>query len=148
VKTYWGIGGTTLHILDLGTRSRRVASFTPRPLYPQSKSARYPLDRNPVGPHSRSVRGDEEKRSQSLPGLEPPISQPVDHRYTTELTRFPLLPTGTDKNRMFSTNFRIDQLTPEFIEIRSEMHCTDMICPTPFHFVVKPNNYQNAHFIV
>jgi hypothetical protein len=36
---------------------------------------------------SRSGRGGEEKNSQPLPGLEPPtINQPVDQRYTTELS--------------------------------------------------------------
>jgi hypothetical protein len=38
------------------------------------------------GPQSRSERGGEEKNSQPLPGLEPPI-QPVVQRYTTELSR-------------------------------------------------------------
>jgi len=32
-------------ILDLGTRRRRVDSFTFRPLYPQGKSPWQPLDR-------------------------------------------------------------------------------------------------------
>jgi hypothetical protein len=31
--------------LELGTSWRLVASFTHRPLYPQGKSPRYPLDR-------------------------------------------------------------------------------------------------------
>jgi hypothetical protein len=42
-----------------------VASFTPRPLYPQVKSPLYPLDRRLGGPQSRSGRGDEEKSSQA-----------------------------------------------------------------------------------
>jgi hypothetical protein len=57
-------------------------NFTPRPLYPQRKSPWYPLDRTLGGPQSRSGRGGEEKNSQPLPGLEPPIIQ----RYTTELS--------------------------------------------------------------
>jgi hypothetical protein len=40
------------------------------------------------GPQSRSGHGDEEKISQQLPGLEPPIVQPVDQHYTTELSQF------------------------------------------------------------
>jgi hypothetical protein len=41
-----------------------------------------------LGPQSRSGRsGGEEKNSQPLPGLEPPIIQPVAQHYTTELTR-------------------------------------------------------------
>jgi hypothetical protein len=38
-------------------------------------------------PQSRSGRGGEEKNLSPLPGFEPPIIQPVDQRYTTELTR-------------------------------------------------------------
>jgi len=37
---------------------------------------KYSLDRRMVGSQSRSGRGGEEKNSQSLSGLEPPISQP------------------------------------------------------------------------
>jgi hypothetical protein len=36
---------------------------------------------------SRSLRGDEEKNSQLLPGLEPPFIRPVAQCCTTELTR-------------------------------------------------------------
>jgi hypothetical protein len=49
---------------------------------PRGKSPWYPLDRNLDGPQSRSGRGGEEKNSQSLPGLEPPIMQLVTKRYT------------------------------------------------------------------
>jgi hypothetical protein len=49
-------------------------------LYPQKKSPRYLLDRRLGGSQSRSGRGGEEKNSQPLPRLEPPIIQ----RYTTE----------------------------------------------------------------
>jgi hypothetical protein len=38
-------------------------------------------------PQSRSGGGGEEKNSQPLPGLEPPIIQLVAQRYTTELSR-------------------------------------------------------------
>jgi hypothetical protein len=44
------------------------------------------MDRKLGGPQSRSGRGGEEKNSQSLPALEPPIIQPVAQRYTTELS--------------------------------------------------------------
>jgi hypothetical protein len=54
----------------------------------QGKSPWYPLYRRLAGPQSRYGRGCEEKSSQSLPGLEPPIIQPVAQRYTTELSRF------------------------------------------------------------
>jgi hypothetical protein len=54
----------------------------------QGKSLCYPLDGRLNVPQSRSGRGDEEKNSQPLPGLEPPIIQPVAQRYTTELSCF------------------------------------------------------------
>jgi hypothetical protein len=40
------------------------------------------------GPQSRSGRGGEEKNSQPLPRLEPPIIHPVAQRYTAELSLF------------------------------------------------------------
>jgi hypothetical protein len=55
-------------------------------LHPQ-KRALLTLDKRLGGPQSRSGRGGEEKNSQHLPGLEPPIIQPVAQRYTTELSR-------------------------------------------------------------
>jgi hypothetical protein len=67
IKTYWMSGGIAPCILDLGTRRRWVVSFTPWPLY-----SRYPLDRRPAGPQSRSGRGGEEKNSQPPPGIETP----------------------------------------------------------------------------
>jgi hypothetical protein len=54
-----------------------VVSFTPRPLYRQGKSPWYPLDRRLGEPQSLSGRGGEEKNSQPLLGIEPPIIQPV-----------------------------------------------------------------------
>jgi hypothetical protein len=42
-----------------------------------------------VGSQSVYGHGDEEKNSQPLPSLEPPIIQPVAQRYTTELSRVP-----------------------------------------------------------
>jgi hypothetical protein len=62
-----------------------------QPLYPQGKSPWYPLDRRLDGPQSRSGRGGEEKNSQPVPGLEPPIIQPVTQRYTTRLSRLLVL---------------------------------------------------------
>jgi hypothetical protein len=84
MMAYWGSEGRAL---DLAIRWRWVVSFTPRPLYPQGRSPWYPLDRKLGGPQSRSGRGGEEKNSQPLPGLEPPIIQPVAQRYTTEHSR-------------------------------------------------------------
>jgi hypothetical protein len=43
------------------------------------------LDRRLGGPQTRSGRDGEEKYSQPLLGIEPPIIQPVAQSYTTEL---------------------------------------------------------------
>jgi hypothetical protein len=66
-----GVLGELHSSFDLGTRWRRVVSFTPRPPYPQGNSPRYPLDRRLGGPQIRSGRGGEEKNSQPPPGFEP-----------------------------------------------------------------------------
>jgi hypothetical protein len=70
----------------LSTRWRWVVSFTSRPLHPQGKSPKYPLHRRLGGPQSWSERDGEEKNSQPLPKLEPPIIQSVIQPYTTELS--------------------------------------------------------------
>jgi hypothetical protein len=44
------------------------------------------LDRRLGGPQSRSGRGDEEKNSQPLTGIEPPIIKAVAQRYTIEIS--------------------------------------------------------------
>jgi hypothetical protein len=59
MKVYWGSGGIAPSILDLGTRWMCVISFTPLPLYPQSKSPWYPLYSRLCGPQRRSGRGGE-----------------------------------------------------------------------------------------
>jgi hypothetical protein len=71
MKAYWGSGDVAPLNLWLGTRWRRVVSFTPRPLYSQGKSPWYPLDRRLGGPQSRSGRGGEEKNSHPPPEIEP-----------------------------------------------------------------------------
>jgi hypothetical protein len=43
-------------IFDLGNRSKRVASFTPLPLYLQRNNPRYPPNRRTDGPLRKSVR--------------------------------------------------------------------------------------------
>jgi hypothetical protein len=53
---------------------------------PPGKSPWYALDRKLGGPQSKSGHSGEEKYSQPLPGLEPPIIHPVAQRYTTELS--------------------------------------------------------------
>jgi hypothetical protein len=54
---------------------------------PQGKNPWYPLHRRLGGLQSRFGRGGEEKNSQPLPALGPPIIQPVAQRYTAELSR-------------------------------------------------------------
>jgi hypothetical protein len=87
MEAYWGSGGIAPCILDLGSRWRWVVSFTPRPLYPQGKRPWYPLDRRMGGPQNWSGRGGEEKNSSPLPGLEPPIIQPIAQRCTAPVIR-------------------------------------------------------------
>jgi hypothetical protein len=57
-----------------------VVSFTPRPLYLQGRSPLYPSNRRLGGSQSQSQHGSEDRNSQPLPGLEPPLSQPVAQR--------------------------------------------------------------------
>jgi hypothetical protein len=71
--------------IDLGTGWRWVVSSTPRPLYRRVADPQYPLDRRLGGSQSRSGRGGEETNSQPLPGLEPPMIQPVAQRCSIEL---------------------------------------------------------------
>jgi hypothetical protein len=52
--------------------------------YSQGKSPWYPLDRRLDESHGH---GGEEKNSQPLAGLKPPIIQPVAQHYTTETCR-------------------------------------------------------------
>jgi hypothetical protein len=54
---------------------------------PSGKETLVPLDRRLGGPQRRSGLGGEEKNSQLLPGLEPPIIQSVAQRYNIELFR-------------------------------------------------------------
>jgi hypothetical protein len=76
MKAYWGVE-VYLHTF----------LTSPRPLYSQEKKPWYPLNRRLGGPQNRSERSGEEKNSQPLPWLEPPIIQAIAQRYTAELTR-------------------------------------------------------------
>jgi hypothetical protein len=76
MKAYWGNGDIPPRILDLGTRWRRVVSFTPRPLYPQRRSTCYLLDRRLGGPRRRFGR-DSKKNSRPCQDSELPIIQSV-----------------------------------------------------------------------
>jgi len=40
---YWRSGGIAPYILDLGTRWKRVVSFTPHLLHPQGKKSLVPI---------------------------------------------------------------------------------------------------------
>jgi hypothetical protein len=86
MKAYWGSRGIAPRILGLGTRWKWVVSFIHRPLYPRGNSPWYPLGRRLGALQNRSGHGVEEKNSQPLPGLEPPIVLPVDQCYTTEIS--------------------------------------------------------------
>jgi hypothetical protein len=77
-------------------------------LHPQGKSHRYPLDRRLGGPQSRSGRGDDEKNTHPLPGLEPLIIQPVGQHYTTELSRIHFSIDTLQKSVMMTTFIRFE----------------------------------------
>jgi hypothetical protein len=59
----------------------------PQSLYSQRKNPWYPLDRRLGGPYSQSECGGEEKMSQLLLGLEPPIIQPIAQCFAAELSQ-------------------------------------------------------------
>jgi hypothetical protein len=87
MKTYWRSGGIAPRIIDLGTGMEMIGQLhAPAALLP-GKEPRYPLGRRMGGPQNRCGHGGEEKNSQPLPGLEPPIIQPAAQHYTTELSR-------------------------------------------------------------
>jgi hypothetical protein len=79
-------------ILDLGTRCRRVVSFTPRPLFPRAKSPQYHLDRVLGGPQSRSGRRGIDTNILPLPGIEPRPSSPYPVAIPTELMNLHTMP--------------------------------------------------------
>jgi hypothetical protein len=82
MKAYGGVGYSSTHSLTLALDGGEWSASRP-----QVKSPCYPLDRRLGGPQSHSGRGGKEKNSQTLPGLEAPIMQPVDKRCTAELSR-------------------------------------------------------------
>jgi hypothetical protein len=59
-----------------------VVSFTPRPLYPQGKSPRYPLYRRLGGPQSQSGRRGEKSFPYRDSNFDLSAVQPVASRYT------------------------------------------------------------------
>jgi hypothetical protein len=86
MDVYWGSGGRGACILALNTRWRWVVSFTTWLLYPQGENPWYQLHKRLGGPQSQSGCSGEEKNSQPLLGLKPPIVQPIAQCYTTELS--------------------------------------------------------------
>jgi hypothetical protein len=88
MKAYWGVEVLLHSFFVFATRWKWVVSFTPWPLYPQGKSPWYPLDKRMGGPQSR---GPDAVVKWKIPNhrrdSNPPIIQPVAHRYTAELSR-------------------------------------------------------------
>jgi hypothetical protein len=69
------------HYMEVSGKLHAPGRFTSR-----GKSPWHPLDRRRGGPQSRSGHSAGEKKNpQPLPGLEPPIIQPIAQRYTTDL---------------------------------------------------------------
>jgi hypothetical protein len=102
MKGYWGCRGVAPCILNLCTKWSWMVSFTPMLVYPQGKRPCYPLDRRLGGPQSQPRCSGEEKKSHPMPGLEPPIIQPVTQCYSTELSRLLLSLTNEKLSELFS----------------------------------------------
>jgi hypothetical protein len=77
----WRSGCIDPHFLGLNTSWRRVANFTPRPLYPWGKSPPYPLDKL-GGPQSWSRRHGENSWTYWDSNSDPSVVQPVASRST------------------------------------------------------------------
>jgi hypothetical protein len=85
MKVYWGSGGISPRILDLGTWWRWAVSFTSGPLYPEGKRTWYPLDRKFLPLHSSGATEENlrraEVRSSYLPNINKsrafPLHQPA-----------------------------------------------------------------------
>jgi hypothetical protein len=75
-------------ILDLDTRWRWVVSFTPRPLYPQGISVRYPLVRRLDGPRSQPGRRGEEKILDRTETVSVSYQRKVGHYFFLEFLVF------------------------------------------------------------
>jgi hypothetical protein len=88
-----------------------VVSFTPRPLYPQGKSLRYPLDRKLGGLQSQSGHGTEEKNSQPPPGIEPTSPDRPAHSQVDGVTPTVL------KRKTFESYFKV---IPKHMNSRNE----------------------------
>jgi hypothetical protein len=71
---------------------------------PQENSPWYPSDRRLGGFQSRSGRGGKEKNFQPMPGLEPPLIQPVAHHCIAERSRLLVIYyTYTEVRAMYET---------------------------------------------
>jgi hypothetical protein len=78
-------------IPDLGISWRLVVTFTPRPLYPRTKSPWYPLDRRLGGPQNRSGRLGEEKNLAPT-GTRTPTPRPTSRSQSLYRLSYPGLP--------------------------------------------------------
>jgi hypothetical protein len=92
-----------------------VVSFTPRPLYSQGKSPRYPLDRRLGGPQSRSGRGGEEKNSQPPP--REPNSSHLIYSLVTILTELSWL---SSYQCFLDTDKAVPPILPHFILLTTQ----------------------------
>jgi hypothetical protein len=79
MKAYWGSGGISPRVLDLGTRWRWVVSFTLLPLHPRVKTPATHCIGRWVEPRSSE---DKKVPSFSLPGFESRPSIPQSSLYT------------------------------------------------------------------
>jgi hypothetical protein len=86
------IGGIAPHVFNRDTRWRWVVSFKPQPLYFRGMSPRYPLNRRPFKPQSRSGRFGEVKNF-AMPEIQAEFHDLPLHNL---LTPWPLFPPGKE----------------------------------------------------
>jgi hypothetical protein len=84
MKAYWGSGGIAHAFLTSALDGGEWSASRPG-RFTHWERAPNLLERRLGGRQSRSGCGSEEKNSQPLPRLEPPIIQPVAQRYAAEL---------------------------------------------------------------
>jgi hypothetical protein len=139
MKTYWGSGGIaprTIPALDGGEWSAsRPGRLTP------TENHCYPLNRRLGGPQSRSGRGGEGKKHQPLPGLEPPIIQPVAQRYRTALHIHSTVSYQVTRFFNFLTAGQRQPTQLKFVRFRNEHLCGIWRYP-----ILKPHSsYSSLH---
>jgi hypothetical protein len=87
MKAYWGWRYSSTHSLISAIDEGEWSASRPGHFTPRERAPGTPWIGDWVGRQSLSGRGGEEKNSQPLAVLEPPITHPVVQCYTIELSR-------------------------------------------------------------